>query len=206
MAIVWPAELPTTMLYRNVSGQLQRGSVRTQMDAGPAYTRARFTAAPRPYSGSLMMTGDQLATFDSFWRDTLKMGSLPFEWYDPRNGNSAELVRFTSEPRISPLAPFANGAERWSVQVELEVLPELVAPNRPDEFLGGSVEILEWGPWFHAFDASPAGAVDASAAAGQGVDAKGASGGGMDFSSMQFEGGAGSSHGGVGSGYGNSNS
>ncbi|MCK6475317.1 MAG: hypothetical protein L6Q35_00630 [Phycisphaerales bacterium] len=189
MANVWPVSLPTAMRIRDLNGAFGAGMIRTQMDAGPAKQRPRFTAAPAPYSGSMLMSGTQLQTLLSFYRTTLVMGADSFEWTDPLTG-SAAMVRMTAPPRVTSLAPLAGGDEQWQVNLDIEVLPDAVSPAVPGDQAAAHPEYFEWGPWYHAFDASPAGEVD-PAFAGTDAAALGSNqdgGGGMDphlvFASM----------------------
>lgn len=134
--------------------------IRTQMDAGPAKARRRFSAAPIPHTGTILVTGDQLATLWSFWTDSIASGAEAFEWLDPRTGNAA-IVRFTELPRVAPRAPRSPTAY-WRVELSIEVMPAAVNPARPEDILPPSPELAEWGPWFHALDPAPAGEVDAA--------------------------------------------
>lgn len=178
---VWPVSLPTAMRIRDLNGAFGDGMIRTQMDAGPAKQRPRFTAAPAPYSGSMLMSGTQLQTLLSFYRTTLVMGADSFEWTDPLTG-SAAMVRMTAPPRVTSLAPLAGGDEQWQVNLDIEVLPDAVSPAVPGDQAAAHPEYFEWGPWYHAFDASPAGEIDPAFAGtdpsllGGGQD----TGGGMD--------------------------
>lgn len=175
---VWPVSLPTAMRIRDLNGAFGDGMIRTQMDAGPAKQRPRSTAAPKPYSGSLIMSGTQLQTLVAFHQTTLSMGSDEFEWKDPLTG-SAAMVRFTSTPRVVSLAPLASGAEQWQVNVDIEVMPSAVNPSLPEDVEAPHPDYTEWGPWFRAFDSAPppAGEVDA-AFAGTDVASGSASDGG----------------------------
>ncbi len=71
------------------SEQLGDGAIQTAMDSGPPKMRRRFTAVPTAYTVALMLSNAQVDTLTSFWRDTLAMGSLKFDWKDPRSGAAA---------------------------------------------------------------------------------------------------------------------
>jgi hypothetical protein len=55
----------------------------TQMDAGPAKIRRRFTTNTTRYQLSVAMDQTQLATFETFYYTTLQGGSLSFDWVEP---------------------------------------------------------------------------------------------------------------------------
>lgn len=160
-SVVWPDSLPQNIRVADHDASFPEGWVRTQMDNGPAKVRARFTAAPENHSSSLLMDSDQLQTFMDFWKSSIRMGSLPFEWTDPRTGTAA-MVRFTAKPTYGARTPRMVTAGVWEIQVAIEVLPDAVNPARPEDVLPPDTELGEWGPWYHAFDPSPAGEVDAA--------------------------------------------
>ena len=95
-----------------------RGAVlRTQMDAGPAKQRRRFTAAPKVIQGRIgEVTQAELETFEAFYKDTLKMGALSFTTTYPPTGET-ESFRFMSGYSVSPLG------EGYTVTAQLEILP-----------------------------------------------------------------------------------
>lgn len=182
MTSVWPVSLPTSMRIRDLSGAFGAGVIRSTMDAGPAKQRARFTAAPAPYTGSMLMTGTQVQTLLAFHRTTLSMGADSFEWTDPLTG-SAAMVRMTREPQVAAAAPLASGDEYWHVQLSIEVLPDQVNPSTPEDAQAPHPDYYEWGPWYHAFEAPPAGEVDAAFSGTDVVDGSVGGTGGMDHTS-----------------------
>lgn len=117
-ALDWPAGLPPVLRLEGLTNRLPVGVIRTAMETGPAKQRPRFTAAPEPLSGSLLLTREQTLLLDTFWQVTLAMGALSFNWIHPRTLEEAEM-RFiaTTAPEYSP----ADGL--WVVRLELEVLP-----------------------------------------------------------------------------------
>lgn len=68
--------------------------IRTPMENGPVKSRRRFTAAPRNVSGTTdIMTNAQIATFETWFRDTISDGALPFTAVNPRTGET-QTYRF----------------------------------------------------------------------------------------------------------------
>jgi hypothetical protein len=81
--ILWPGILPQQLLISGYGEQFADQVLRTQMDAGPAKARRRFTAAPRPISGEIVVTPAQLVFFRAWYYNVLMGGALRFGWVDP---------------------------------------------------------------------------------------------------------------------------
>jgi len=112
----WPASLPEPE-REGFTHTLGNGSVRTEMDAGPAKTRRRFTATVDKVRASVFVTGTERQTLRSFYKTTLKEGSLTFEWEDRITGTTEEY-RFVSPPRFRLM-----GHDNYMAEMELEILP-----------------------------------------------------------------------------------
>lgn len=80
----WPASLPQFFLEAGYREPLEDQLIESDMDAGPAKVRRRFTTATRIISGSIAMTQAQAAVFETFFATTCAGGSLPFTWVHPR--------------------------------------------------------------------------------------------------------------------------
>lgn len=90
--ILWPSVLPQYLRQSGYSEQLAAQVIRTQMDAGPAKARRRFTAAPRPVTGEIVVTADQLAFFRTWYDAVLLGGSMRFGWVEPGSAAFTNLV------------------------------------------------------------------------------------------------------------------
>lgn len=78
----WPASLPPPLV--NGAGYTpQENTIRTQMVAGAAKMRRRFTAVPEMFAFTLRLTRAQVDTLDAFVVGTLK-DVLPFDWQNFR--------------------------------------------------------------------------------------------------------------------------
>jgi hypothetical protein len=110
----WPAALPE-FNADGFSEAWQDGVVRTQMDAGPAFQRRRYTATPRYVTTTLYLTSAQIETLRTFFRDTLLGGGAWFDWEDPRTGAAAQL-RFRGPPAIS-----SPDGDLYPVSLSLEI-------------------------------------------------------------------------------------
>lgn len=126
---VWPAGLdslaPQLVSWTKTEPTLTE---RTQMSAGPAKVRRRFTAGVTLHTVELVLTRDQLTdTFRPFWMDTLQGGALAFEWRDWETQDPAEF-RFIAPPVERPLRPRGSGTnDHWAVSFQLEQLPAALA-------------------------------------------------------------------------------
>lgn len=97
------------------------GVIRTQMDAGVAKMRPRFTAVPEDLNCSIEVDAAGLQVLDEFYTITLKR-VLAFAWRDFRKPNdldTAAVYRFKSKPKHSPTD---QTGKRWRVDMELELL------------------------------------------------------------------------------------
>lgn len=103
----WPGTLPQEG-EGGVSGSPQSNVVSFQPDVGPSIDRRRASITSRTRDVKLpMMTATQLATFKTFFHDTLFDGVLPFTWVDPITSAAARMKFVQSkepyrETRIMP--------------------------------------------------------------------------------------------------------
>jgi len=117
MAQTWPATVPTDIHVGSFREELPDNLLRTSMDVGPDKLRRRTTANIRPWTGSIIMTKSQLATFDTFYVSTLASGSLTFTFAHPRTAASSEM-RFANIPTYTPI-----GGDYWEMSAQWEILP-----------------------------------------------------------------------------------
>jgi hypothetical protein len=115
----WPGTLPPRLLLEGYQERLPRNKVRTEMDAGPAKQRRRYTAAVRPIAGAQILTTAQVASLKTFHDSTLQGGQDAFDWTDPIPNSGLFSFRFVSEPHIDR----ALGGGLYHVTYELEILP-----------------------------------------------------------------------------------
>lgn len=118
MALEYPPLLPTLAVLRSFAASEADNIVRTPMDAGPAKTRRRSTAAPLRWNmGHPAYTAPQLRAFLQFFREDTAHGSLPFQMADPVMGG-VMTCRFAAPPSWAAVT-----TEEFSVSVSLEILP-----------------------------------------------------------------------------------
>lgn len=112
----WPASIPAdAWRMEDYAQSLPDVTLRTEMDAGPAKARRRFTAATAPITGSLMLTSAQLADLLTFYDQV--GGFTIFDTTDPRTG-AYQRQRFVKRPNFK-----AMGGDSWQVMLNLEIMP-----------------------------------------------------------------------------------
>lgn len=118
----WPATLPQSQ-FLGLTYQAVDGRVRTAMDAGPAKMRRRFTGVPKNVDVPILLTGTQLATFNTFFHTTLAEGVLSFNWDSPIDDSS---VKFRFRAPVAwrlETGDSAPGNRLWSGTMQLEIMP-----------------------------------------------------------------------------------
>jgi hypothetical protein len=115
----WPASLPMPQMA-GCSYAPQPNSIRTQMEAGVAKARRRFTAVPETVSFTLMLDRAQVQTLEDFVSITLQ-DTLPFIWKEfrkPDDGSNTAVYRLTKRPSYQPV----GSGIHWYASLELELL------------------------------------------------------------------------------------
>lgn len=113
----WPASLPQRPDVSGYSEKPQSQVTRSEMDAGPAKSRRRFTAGTTDLAWAAVITGAQIATLESFYDSDIAAGALPFDMPHPRTGDTI-TVRMKSPYSLSAL-----GGTRYKLEMTIEVLP-----------------------------------------------------------------------------------
>ncbi len=113
----WPGTLPTKLYVSGYGQSSPDITIKSEMDAGPAKVRRRFTAGVTPVSGTMILTAAQLATFITFFETTTLGGSLRFSWTKPPAHSVACELRFTAVPAWTQVEG------KYKISLSLEVLP-----------------------------------------------------------------------------------
>ena len=118
----WPAFMPQQPVYSNIniSGPIGSG-IRTNMSAGPAKQRRRFTAAPR--SAPLVaapITQADFALFEDWFENDLDMGTLEFDMPHPVT-DVMKSWRFDLSQTPYSITPV--GLDAYSLSLTLEIMP-----------------------------------------------------------------------------------
>lgn len=118
----WPATLPQRLLS-DATVQDDESRAITDMDSGPPSVRNRFTAITQAVKGSMILTGSQLAIFNTFFRTTLSHGSLSFYWIHPFTEETV-TIRFKTKPSWGCVKPSSTLNDRkYQATLELEIEP-----------------------------------------------------------------------------------
>ena len=117
----WPASLPQTAFLGASIGDDDSRLV-TGMDAGPSTRRNRFTAIKQSFNAPIVLTGTQLATFNTFYRTTLNNGADAFDWKDPTDDSTVSIA-FKAPPVWTAIKPGASADRLWQSTLSLEIQP-----------------------------------------------------------------------------------
>lgn len=112
----WPAGLPQELPLGGRESEPDM-LLRSDMDAGPAKLRRRFSAAPRPFQMELAISDAQRTTLRTFYGTTLLGGALSFDWQALDNDAGAQY-RFVEQPAYSLV-----NSDTYRVSLSLEKLP-----------------------------------------------------------------------------------
>lgn len=112
----WPTTLPAPNMA-GYSVKPDAGFIRTDMDAGPARQRRRYTSSPSRIPASWVFNATQMAAFKTFYETTLDVGTGWFTMtVNAGAGESALDCRF-AEPYSAALV----GSGIWQVSANIEV-------------------------------------------------------------------------------------
>lgn len=117
----WPVGLDTYLSvvgFKEIPG---KNTISQPMAYGPPKKRKRTTTTPTQITGTMLMTYDELAIFDSFYNDTLQSGVLTFDGLPhPRTRATDVTWQFSGEepPEYTP-----EGSLTFRVSMRLQILP-----------------------------------------------------------------------------------
>lgn len=112
---IWPAQLPHPALT-GYSLEPQSAFIRSDMDAGPARQRRRYTAVPTQVSAQVTLTREQFALFEAWYEHRIQSGAA---WFDAPIDNGLG-VQSVSTRFVSPWKASAQGGGRYLVQMSWE--------------------------------------------------------------------------------------
>jgi hypothetical protein len=114
----WPSTLPQVPLVRDYSEQSPDLTIRSTVDTGPAKVRRRATSGVTVLTCTFRLSLSQRDTLDSFWKTTLKGGSIAFTWNHPITSSSI-TCRIVNPPTYTPLVR----GSFWNTTLKIEILP-----------------------------------------------------------------------------------
>ena len=91
--VSYPPALPE-IRASGLQSRFQNPVIRTQMDAGPAKQRLRYTAAPKKFTASIVADEEEREIFEAWFTETLGFGTLRFTMRNPQTLETEEF-RFT---------------------------------------------------------------------------------------------------------------
>lgn len=113
--IMWPATLPPVLRLDGQKARKKSNVIRTEMDAGPAKARRRYTVTEKLFEGSIILTEAQREILENWYQNTLGDGTLRFVMKDPQTLEPAEF-RFSEDYEEDSL----DGL--WTISMKLEKL------------------------------------------------------------------------------------
>ena len=111
--ISWPSGVPEAPERDGYNEELRPNIASFEPEAGPPTSWRRSTVDSGLVSAAFIMTTAERDLFKTFYRTTLKDGSLPFSWDNPSYSSAA---RHLFDPK-SPPSWQAIGADLWRVRV-----------------------------------------------------------------------------------------
>lgn len=130
----WPFEVPDCIMPLSVQGGLQDNRVSFEPEVGPPIERPRSSWAPEIYSLDMrLMTVVQFEDFQRWYRNTLRHGVLPFEFYHPitRQRGAWRIVKGSPPYQVTKQRRASPGARCIGVSFSITSFPVDV----PDGFL-----------------------------------------------------------------------
>lgn len=143
--VTWPTTLPLPTI-QGYGVQPGDAVLRTDMEAGLARQRRRFTSSPSTINVQFLMTRNQFAVFEAWYKFEAKEGA---EFFDIDLLGGIGLTTHTARFTRQFDAKLRNGIF-WDISSELEIRErptldaealELVLTNEPD-LLMGSINAL----------------------------------------------------------------
>ena len=119
----WPDDVPHEFLARGFQGDFGRNTLFSAVDQGPPKRRPQLTANTRRWSGVISMTWGQVEMLQEWYDDTLKGGTLAFDFPAPARAEGSDdtvHVAFAQNGRPRYLNV---GGDTWEVRMTLAEQP-----------------------------------------------------------------------------------
>jgi hypothetical protein len=114
---VWPSTLPQYVQESGYGETIQDQAIESSVESGPAKIRRRFTKSIRRFQCVMYMTPSQADTFENFWQNTVKGGSLSFSWVHPRTRQAAVLRFRNPAPQLSTMGGGATVVYSFTLEL-----------------------------------------------------------------------------------------
>ncbi len=89
--ITWPDGLPDVLILDGQNADKKNAVLRTEMDAGPAKQRRRYTIATKDFNGSIVVNETQRKKLETWFDNVIAGGALRFLMKDPQTLEYAEF-------------------------------------------------------------------------------------------------------------------
>jgi len=113
-SINWNLTLPQNYEQKSYSEGASTNFIESKVDAGPIKRRRRTTAEYIPISVTMFLTNAQVNTFKTFYKDTIKSGTLSFNFPDI-NGDPYEV--YLNQKTLK-----ATSGSHWELQMNLTAI------------------------------------------------------------------------------------
>lgn len=117
MIQTWPVTLQTRLAEINFSLVFGDTTITSDVDAGIAKKRARYTRGVDQFSGTIYLTIDQFLDFETFYKVSLNNGVNKFYYNHPIT-QVPSVFRFKGTPSVSSL-----GAGQFTSSFSWELIP-----------------------------------------------------------------------------------
>jgi hypothetical protein len=116
---IWPSTLPQAFLYGTYKETDKDLVLTFKTEAGPPMTRLRCESNILPFSGDMIMTQTQKATYRAFWEANC---AISFSFPDPDTGSLISVV-FTDKAEYSDVAGYDDNERVWRVHLQMAKVP-----------------------------------------------------------------------------------
>jgi hypothetical protein len=117
--IDWPSNIDPRPEVDSYSREPMNSRLETSVDAGLPKVRNRYTAVPTNVTETFILDRTEYLAFMTWYEDTTKYGSLPFNKLDPvKEVQAVYKFRRGSVPTVTAL-----GGLTYMLSLNLEILP-----------------------------------------------------------------------------------
>lgn len=127
-----------SLLSRNFNDEDQTGFLEITPDAGKPFRRESFTDIDNLIRGSIIVDLDTYIEFKSWYRNTIKQGTISFTFFDCRT-NTERIARILGKPLYRQIS------NKWNISIKLSLEQTIIYK---DYFLlteGGEYLLTEGG-------------------------------------------------------------
>lgn len=107
----------SAFLIQGLSGEPVLPVEHTPMGTGPSNSRQTDDIVYTNWTGMLMLTKEETETLDTWLRDTVSFGAVPFLWKDPRT-RTEKTFKIMSVSNYVP-----QTATTWMVSISVQEIP-----------------------------------------------------------------------------------